>query len=96
MNGLSCDDCGVGRVLLDQLHQENVCDNCGIVSSGPMLDSFTPYRIDDGVLTGNGHAGPPQRLGSTISGSVISYGNRDANGTPLSNDPVARALACSD
>src|SRR5438034_2159423 len=87
----SCTDCGSTHATLDPARAEVVCE-CGLVLQDRIIDPSQPLRTnDDGVIL-SGHVGPPQTPGlGAISGSVISYGNRDASGTPLSSDPVARA-----
>src|SRR5438094_10403605 len=82
----SCDECE-GRLVTDG---EAYCEGCGLVVDAQTFDYAPTWKTDD---AGNlvGQHGPPQGLGlGSLTGSVMSYGNRDAHGTNLSADPAAR------
>src|SRR5207245_995653 len=86
----ACTDCGSTHATLDPARAEVVCE-CGLVLQERIIDPSQPFRTDsDGVIL-TGHVGPAQSpsLGFAV-GSVMSYGNRDASGRPLSADPVSR------
>ncbi|HYT17768.1 MAG TPA: transcription initiation factor IIB family protein [Thermoplasmata archaeon] len=82
-----CSECA-GPLVFDGF--EFACSACGLVNEVRLLDDREPFRTDDDGAVLPGSHGPPTQAGVAPSGSVIAFGDRDARGNRLPDDPVSR------
>ena len=90
-HGLSCEECGAGRVLLDERRQELICENCGLIVDGQTFEMDPGYKTDNsGNLIGQQH-GPPYALGSgAMVGSTFYLGKLEMPKSPSAEFAVRR------
>jgi transcription initiation factor TFIIB len=85
--------CGKGKIIIDQETEESVCNRCGYVVPGKIIDGGPEWRaFTKEERTGRKRTGPPTSLTKVGRGlaTIIGKGSTDATGRRLDADTKRR------
>jgi len=88
-----CPMCGKGKIIIDQETEEFVCNRCGYVVPGKVIDRGPEWRaFTKEERTSRKRTGPPTSLTKVGRGlsTIIGKGSTDASGKKLDADTKRR------